>query len=371
MASAEKNQEPQPKLGLFDAISIIVGIVIGTMIFKVPWLIFGNTSDPFMGLTVWLVAGILMLIGAMCYAELASTYPRSGGDYYYLTRAYFPWMGFLFGWAQLIVLFPTAIGAMAFVFGEYATHLFDLTSEDQTLVDLAELDQQLGNIGLRSDFIYAILAVILLTLLNVLGVVLGKLTQNFLTLVKIVSLGAILVAGFGYAQSLPQDWTFSQDKLIRFEGPGGQGIKKDFTFRNPDWEIVLGLDADKKFQAKVKNLKKVPQNLALKLVVRTRPEAADEENEPEVIEVKAEVPFAAGEEQSSGPKKPVAISVLSYGSADDRTGIYEVNQVAVAAQNIGWAALAIILVFYAYGGWSDAAFVAAEVRDPQRNLPRA
>src|SRR5437868_4669891 len=91
----------QGQLGLWDAASIIVGIVIGTTIFEMPWLIFQNTPNPWMGLAVWVFGGFLALLGGLCYAELATTYPRAGGDYYYLTRAFGRCVGFLFGWAQL------------------------------------------------------------------------------------------------------------------------------------------------------------------------------------------------------------------------------------------------------------------------------
>ena len=93
--------DPQPvqaQLGLWDAVSIIIGIVIGAGIYETPPLIFQNVNGPWQGLGVWVLGGLLSLMGALCYAELASTYRRSGGDYVYLTRAFGPWMGFLFGW---------------------------------------------------------------------------------------------------------------------------------------------------------------------------------------------------------------------------------------------------------------------------------
>jgi amino acid transporter len=248
-----RHETPAPtegQLGLWDAISIIVGIVIGVTIFKVPWLIFGNCSDPWSALLVWLAGGVLALVGALCYAELATTYPHSGGDYFYQTRAFGPWLGFLFAWAQLVVVFTASIGAMAFVFGEYATQLKNAGE----WVDLNQLNAQLG-VGLNSESLYATAAVLVLTLLNVIGVVFGKMTQNILTAAKIISILGILVAGFGWAQSSPMEWKF------------------------------------------------------------------------------AEGTFAEGK--------------------------------------LGWGALAMILVLYAYGGWNDAAFVAAEVRDPRRNIPRA
>src|SRR5262245_53740701 len=72
-----------------------------------------NVPGPWAGLGVWVLGGLLSLVGALCYAELASTYRRSGGDYVYLTRAFGPWMGFLFGWAQLVIIRTGNIGLLA------------------------------------------------------------------------------------------------------------------------------------------------------------------------------------------------------------------------------------------------------------------
>src|SRR5947207_2056510 len=130
------------RLGLWDCISIIVGIVIGTTIFELPWLIFANTPNVWMGLLVWVVGGVLALVGGLCYAELATTYPRSGGDYVYLTQAFGRSVGFLFGWAQLALILPASIGVMAFVFGTYATRIrsFD----------------EFWDSGMGSEFMYAL-----------------------------------------------------------------------------------------------------------------------------------------------------------------------------------------------------------------------
>src|SRR5438045_1886045 len=93
-----------PQLGRWDTTGIIVGIMIGVGIYKSPSAIFQNVSGPAQALGVWALGGILTLIGALCFAELAGTYPRSGGDYVYLTRAYGPGAGFLFAWAQLALI---------------------------------------------------------------------------------------------------------------------------------------------------------------------------------------------------------------------------------------------------------------------------
>jgi basic amino acid/polyamine antiporter, APA family len=179
MASASEQAQPvQPQLGLWDAVSIIIGIVVGAGIYETPPLVFNNVSGPGVAIGLWALAGLLSLIGALCYAELATTYPRSGGDYVYLTRAYGPLVGFVFGWGQLAVVLTANIGMMAYIFADYAVQLFDFE---------------------YARFAYAATAVILLTLLNVLGVVLGKAAQNVLSAAKVLGLIGIVIAGFCYA----------------------------------------------------------------------------------------------------------------------------------------------------------------------------
>jgi amino acid transporter len=265
----QDRQPVRPQLGLWDAVSIIIGIVIGAAIFKSPQFIMNNVSGPSWGLAAWALGGVLSLIGALCYAELASTYPRSGGDYVYLSRAYGSWCGFLFGWAQLAVILTASIGTMAFVFGDYALTLWKppgtvvsdehaavvktLTKEQNDLLDKLrepaqkatpeqlealnalspeqrelldqyrprgtgvepqELDllrtlspgqvaalQEVKQRDLARDLWTALLAaaaVVVLTVTNILGVVLGKWTQNLLSLLKVVGLGAIVYTGFKY-----------------------------------------------------------------------------------------------------------------------------------------------------------------------------
>ncbi len=171
-------------LGLWDTVSIIVGIVIGAGIYETAPFIFQNVPNPWVGLGVWILGGVLTLIGGLCYAELASTYPRSGGDYVYLTKAYGPWAGFLFGWTQLAVLMTGSIGMMAYIFADYAVLVWP-----------------------GSKFVYAAAPVLLLSLANVLGLVFGRRTQNFLTGLKVVALGTLVIAGFfwsdGVAQAAP------------------------------------------------------------------------------------------------------------------------------------------------------------------------
>jgi amino acid transporter len=180
MNSSQSPSPPHPpaQLGLWDAVSIIIGIVVGTGIYETPPLFFKNVSGPWAGLGLWALAGLLSFIGALCYAELATTYRRSGGDYVYLSRAYGSWAGFIFGWAQLAVVLTGSIGMMAYVFADYGARLWGLDA--------------------RAKFGLAVAPLIVLSLLNLLGVVFGKRTQNVLSVAKIVGLAGIIVAGFGW-----------------------------------------------------------------------------------------------------------------------------------------------------------------------------
>jgi APA family basic amino acid/polyamine antiporter len=231
-------------LGLWDAMSLVVGIVVGTAIFRSSPLVFANTTGPWQAMSAWLLGGALSLMGALCYAELATTYPRSGGDYEYLTRAFGPWAGFLFGWAQLTAVFAANLGAMAYAFGDYGAELFGLPTTAVVWL--------------------AVAAIVGMSLLNAWTVHSGAATQNILTLAKVLGLAAVILAGawLAIAPSSPQ---------------------------------------------------------------------------------------RAG---ASPPPAPVSQPETRNPQPSD-------------------FGLAMVFVLYAYGGWSDGAFVAAEVRNRRRNLPLA
>ena len=177
--SEDLTHAPRPaQLGLWDAVSLIVGIVVGSSIYEAPTTVFSNLNCAWAALGMWGLGGVLSLIGAFCYAELATAYPRSGGDYVYLTRAYGSFVGFLFGWSHLAGILTGSIGALAFVFANHALKF--LRSEPAW------------------EFWLALGAVATLSLLNVFGLVLGKRTQNLLTILKIIGLGGVIVSGIGW-----------------------------------------------------------------------------------------------------------------------------------------------------------------------------
>jgi len=169
--------EPKRQLSLFDSTCIIVGIIIGAGIYEMAPMIARGAQCWWGVPALWVVGGVLSLFGALGYAELATAYPKEGGDYVYLSRAYGRWAGYLFGWAQLTVIRPGDIAGMAFVFATYARMIWDPFGAAQSAY---------------SQRIFACAAVVVLTMINVLGVREGKWTQNILTTVKAAGLLAIV-----------------------------------------------------------------------------------------------------------------------------------------------------------------------------------
>lgn len=166
-------------LSVLDVVALTVGVVVGASIFRTPSDVAGSAGSPLLTLAVWGVGGVVSLIGALCYAELASAYPHAGGDYHYFQRAFGDWMAFLFAWARLAVIQTGSIALLGFVFGDYASELWSL--------------------GAYSSSIYAAIAVTVLTATNVAGVRLSKTTQRALTGGTILGLLVIIVAGFAFA----------------------------------------------------------------------------------------------------------------------------------------------------------------------------
>ncbi len=192
-------EAPKKELSLFDSTCLIVGIIIGAGIYKTAPDVAAGVGSWWAVLLIWVVGGFISLCGALGYAELASAYPREGGDYVYLGRAYGRWAGFLFGWVQLAVVRPGDIAVMAFAFATYARALYDPLQGLVVPYDLLPMvEPSEESVVPLSQLLYAGLAVAVLTAINALGVRQGKWTQNVLTTVKALGLLAIVgVAVFG------------------------------------------------------------------------------------------------------------------------------------------------------------------------------
>ncbi len=183
-----------PRLGLWDTVSIIVGIVVGTAIFRSPPGVFSNADGPLVALALWLVGGVLAWSGAVCYAELATRYPRDGGDYEYLNRAFGPWCGFLFAWAQLTTVISGNIAIMAYAFADYGLRLWPEWEEHAIWLVIAP--------------------VVVLSVINALGVMTGKIVQNLLTAGKVIGLAGLVLAGLFVGSAKPQAEVVAQATTV-------------------------------------------------------------------------------------------------------------------------------------------------------------
>ena len=232
------------RLGLWSAVAVVVGSTIGSGIFRTPATVAARVEDVTIFFGVWVAGGIVALCGALTYAELAASFPRSGGIYVFIREAFGPLPAFLFGWAELLVIRPGAFGAISITASAYTLRLVG--------VDPAA---PVAGLPLHAEQLLAACYVAVVAAVNHRGIHRGALLQNLSTAFKVAALLALIVLGF----------------LLG----GGGGVT------------------------------------------------------------------AAGE---SGSAAPVGLSPVL---------------------------LALVSILWAYDGWADLAFVGGEVRDPQRNLPRA
>ncbi len=167
--------QPKPLLRTFDIISLIVGTVVGAGIFKAPALVASQIHTDTGLLVLWAFGGCVSLLGALCYAELATTFPNVGGEYHFLREAYGREVGFLYAWARSTVIVTGSIAMLAITLGDYMTPILQL--------------------GPYSSSCWAVIVTLLLSLLNALGIREAKTAQNLFMAVELVAILGIVAAG--------------------------------------------------------------------------------------------------------------------------------------------------------------------------------
>ena len=179
MAAGPQGGAPRQTLTLFDAVAMIVGLIVGAGIFGTPSIVAGAVESEQLLYAVWIAGGIFSILGALCYAELATAFPSAGGEYHFLQRAFGNSLAFLYGWARMTVIVAGSIAVFAFLFGDYMSRIL--------------------NLGAYSSAIWAALVVGVLTIVNYLGIREGKATQNIFTVLEVSGLVLIVVAGLAFA----------------------------------------------------------------------------------------------------------------------------------------------------------------------------
>lgn len=166
-------------LGLFNAVSVIVGIIIGSGIFISPKGVLIHSGSVGLSLIIWGASGCLCLIGGLCYIELGVLMPVAGGDYHYIEKNYGPFLGFLYAWTQIFIIFPTGNAAVALTFAKYFLQpIFGSCSPSPNL-----------------EIIVAGVAILLLGIINCASVKWASRVQDFFSVAKVFALLVIIAFG--------------------------------------------------------------------------------------------------------------------------------------------------------------------------------
>ncbi len=196
---AKQATQTKATLSVFDGVMMLVGVVVGIGIFKTPSLVAANSSDGTTFIGLWVLGGFIALVGALCYAELGSSHPSSGGEYHFLSKAYGDKLGMWFGWARCTIIQPGAIAAVAFVYGEYISEVIPL--------------------GRFSFAIHGALALIVFTGINLIGLKQASWTQNVFATFAMIALALVVLAAL-YVGKQPNAAAIATPPVAPFAAAG-------------------------------------------------------------------------------------------------------------------------------------------------------
>jgi len=203
MPQPDASPELRRELTLLDSTMINVGTMIASAIFIVPATIAMHAQGSALTIMVWVVGGIVSLMGALAIGELGAAMPEAGGQFVYLRKAYGPVWGFLYGWGAFMVINTASIAAIAVAFTQYLGYFFPLNDAEIKIV--------------------AMLSTVLLTTLNCFGLKLGAWTQNVFTFLKMAALAGIIVLSFVLKGGAVENFTplFPAQSFSSLLGPIG------------------------------------------------------------------------------------------------------------------------------------------------------
>jgi len=192
-------QQPQTEfvkaISRLDATALVVGSMIGSGIFIVSADILRQVNAPGLLLLVWTISGVVTLLGALTYGELAAMFPKAGGQYIYLREGISPLFGYLYGWTLFMVIQTGTIAAVAVAFARFTAVFFPALTPDVFLGFTMTLPSGPIQVGLSPQRILAIASVIVLTWINVRGVGTAAFIQTTLTVIKTAALAALIILG--------------------------------------------------------------------------------------------------------------------------------------------------------------------------------
>lgn len=184
-----------------DATALVMGSMIGSGIFIVTADILRTVQSPGVMLVVWVLSGIMTLLGALTYGELAAMFPNAGGQYIYLREGISPLFGYLYGWTLFMVIQTGTIAAVAAAFARFTAVLFPGLSPDVFLGGTVTLPTGTYEVGLSAQRLLAIASIVLLTWVNIRGVRTAAFIQTSLTIIKTASLAALVLLGLSIGRN--------------------------------------------------------------------------------------------------------------------------------------------------------------------------
>lgn len=204
-------------LGLFDATMIVAGSMIGSGIFIVSSDIAHQVQSPGLLILVWIASGVMTIIAALCYGELAAAMPYAGGQYVYLRESLGQIWGFLYGWTMLLVIQTATIAAVAIAFAKFTALIFPWFSASEWIGRSGTLGPwqfwfgSLGpyHVGLNRQNLLAIFSIVLLTWVNTRGLRLGKIVQNVFTVTKTGALAVLVLLGLWFTTAVARSANFT------------------------------------------------------------------------------------------------------------------------------------------------------------------
>jgi APA family basic amino acid/polyamine antiporter len=216
-ATSSRSPELIKGLGLFDSTMLVAGSMIGSGIFIVSADIARQVQSPGLLLVVWVATGVMTMIGALSYGELAAAMPKAGGQYVYLRESLGPLWGFLYGWTMLLVIQTATISAVAIAFSKFTGVMFPFFSAQGWIWKFGTFGPwtfwfgALGpyNVGLNTQNLLAIASIVLLTWLNTRGLRVGSIVQNIFTVAKTGTLAALAALGVFFATDAARSGNFS------------------------------------------------------------------------------------------------------------------------------------------------------------------
>ncbi|TFG96426.1 MAG: amino acid permease [Calditrichales bacterium] len=248
----EKKPGLLPKLNLFDATLLVIGAVIGSGIFLTSGIIAQSLPSVSWIFFVWILGAILTLFGGLTFAELGAMLPEAGGQYVYIREAYGPMAGFMFGWSTFLVIQTGGIAALAVGFAEYLSYFVPVLGLDQHLFAIAGFVISPGQV-------VAVISISVLTAINYFGIKSGSMVQNIFTILKLVAIGILVIAG-----------------LYMVAGSGGESISPPELPRGMALPVAIGIaliavlwtfDGWYSVNCVASEIKNVKKNLPLSLIL--------------------------------------------------------------------------------------------------------